>query len=1777
MANLLFSNNARSSLNEAITNSATTITLTNGDGNLFPVITGSDFFFLTLAETNSSGTEIAWENLKCTARSGDVLTVVRGQEGTTGTAWPSGTPIELRVTAESLEILGTPNVSQETFRLTSTTDASETSTGHAFQIGPDSGGTKIKMDSAEINAYNGTSTSTLNLNNDGGNVKIGDWQKAANLQVENDITALADMFIGRSNSTNIQIDSSENEINAFDNGSASTLGLNSNGGNVKIGDGQNNSNLQVEGTITTISGTVNGRNTATDGAKLDGIAASANNYTLPSDIATQAYVGTQLSSLVDSSPATLNTLNELAAALGDDPNFATTVTNSIGTKWTQDNTKISNWDTAYGWGNHANAGYLTTYVDTTYTIGDGGLTQKNFTTALNSKLDGIATNANNYSLPFTDNSTNWNTAFGWGNHSSAGYLTSVVAASVDSASATAKYVLTADGAGNATWGESTGGLSWVYAATMPTTALANRGYFAAGGQSTLMPLNPDEGTNVAFSDLNDEFDTSPLTLNGNGETFFQGTDTQYILDLKGTFAEFSFLNGYWRLINFGRLSNAYNGSSGGSSGGAFTGGTISGSDVTLATGIELITQTLGAGNFRAGVDAGSSITSAGGSNTFVGDESGKANTSGGGNSGFGYRALKSSTTGNNNSAFGYQAMQSNLTGFANVAGGVQALAFNTTGANNVAIGYRALYSNVSGNGNSSFGYESLKANTTGGDNVALGYSTLKFNTTGLGNVAIGGSVLSSNTTGNYNTAVGKSALNSNTTAGYGTAFGYFALGSNTSGAFNTAFGINVLKENTTGQNNSASGSQSMVANTTGRYNSAFGAQTLGANTTSDSNSAFGYQALKDNTTGTENSAAGREALLYNLTGSGNVAHGFRSLRSSAGSNNTATGHQSGYSLTTGALNTFSGKSSGYYITTGNKNSILGSFDGNEGGLDIRTSSNNIVLSDGDGNPRLHIDGSGAAAFTGEIAANGGIDVTGTATMDALTTSGTIKIDSATPALWFYENDATDLNGFIRNVAGDLLIQTINDAGSAVNTRLSVDHATGDVSLYDSAGTTPKLFWDASAESLGIGTSSPSSALDVVGTVTMDGLILDQTTNSISTGTSDGSDNARLFLNGGGSPSINRGGNVSVYGNEYSSSGGNVVLAAGDALTGGAVEGHIRMLTGPSRNRLLIDDNGDLSLYESAGTTPKFFWDSSAESLGIGTVSPSALLHVKDGNNSILLDGRTDGGNVAGTGAANISTIDGIYASNTIPGARIAFAHQGSAGQRGGLTFASKDTDDSSNQPTVRGVLTPAGLWGFGTANPTSTVSVAGTLDVTGTTTGSGYLYLSSKTANQGLRLNNTTKIQSWNPAGNVLRDLMELDANEDVRIGSSANPIYLDNTTNVTGSIKVSGNIFQGTNPATAGDIRMAATSTIRNRNAANTNNIHMIGTNTSDEVSIASSGQATVVGGDLSVSGTTTGTGGFNLPNNTPIRGVPASGGTVRMLRLNTSNQVEVGSTNDALRFTSTSSTFLTGDVAIASGRLNVNNGGSAVATPSNVQAVVSHTDGFANAGLAIVSGTGNSADLFLGDTTNPKIGYVSYANAGNKMSLGVSAGTKFTMTTTNAEFATNNLTKLWGTAVDVKITRGNSTSGRVDIYRNNGNNPWSIVGGQAGVTLDLELDYMGVRKGDFNSTTGDYTPLSLRKFKDNIEDVVDPYEIIRRLRPRTYSMSGVETAGYIYDEVDGVLDRASMDAGINHRPVGVNHNVINTYTTAAVQRLIVASEAAAEEIAQLKADIQELRGLLP
>ena len=82
------------------------------------------------------------------------------------------------------------------------------------------------------------------------------------------------------------------------------------------------SGTPAAGTFTTVAGTLASTVTGTTQAASDN----------STKIATTAYVTTALANLVDSAPGTLNTLNELAAALGDDANFSTTVTNSIATK-----------------------------------------------------------------------------------------------------------------------------------------------------------------------------------------------------------------------------------------------------------------------------------------------------------------------------------------------------------------------------------------------------------------------------------------------------------------------------------------------------------------------------------------------------------------------------------------------------------------------------------------------------------------------------------------------------------------------------------------------------------------------------------------------------------------------------------------------------------------------------------------------------------------------------------------------------------------------------------------------------------------------------------------------------------------------------------------------------------------------------------------------------------------------------------------------------------------------------------------------------------------------------------------------------------------------------------------------------------------------------------------------------------------------------------------------------------------------------------------------------
>jgi len=102
----------------------------------------------------------------------------------------------------------------------------------------------------------------------------------------------------------------------------------------------------------------------------------------------------------------------------------------------------------------------------------------------------------------------------------------------------------------------------------------------------------------------------------------------------------------------------------------------------------------------------------------------------------------------------------------------------------------------------------------------------------------------------------------------------------------------------------------------------------------------------------------------------------------------------------------------------------------------------------------------------------GIDVTGTVVSDGLTVDGTgtlSTIGNGTQQIRTYvDADEVSLltDGSVRL-----------DLWTGGNKTIRLD-ANGDISFYEDTGTTAKLFWDASAENLGIGTTSPSEKINI---------------------------------------------------------------------------------------------------------------------------------------------------------------------------------------------------------------------------------------------------------------------------------------------------------------------------------------------------------------------------------------------------------------------------------------------------------------------------------------------------------------------------------------------------------------------------------------------------------------------------------------------------------------------------------------------------------------------------
>jgi hypothetical protein len=196
--------------------------------------------------------------------------------------------------------------------------------------------------------------------------------------------------------------------------------------------------------------------------------------------------------------------------------------------------------------------------------------------------------------------------------------------------------------------------------------------------------------------------------------------------------------------------------------------------------------------------------------------------------------------------------------------------------------------------------------------------------------------------------------------------------------------------------------------------------------------------------------------------------------------------------------------------TGSQNYIE---DAGTGNLNFKSNGNNFNFLDGSDNVVMQIDLDSETTLYHNTSAklattSTGIDVTGTVTADGAVIEGTgsqaLTVNSSTgnsvasftstdsqAYISYLDDSTTGVNYVATGAQGNDLVML---AGAGVRAKL---FSNGDFQLYEDTATTAKLFWDASAESLGIGTTSP---------------VADSGYSSV---TLDGSTGSQLFLRGAG--------------------------------------------------------------------------------------------------------------------------------------------------------------------------------------------------------------------------------------------------------------------------------------------------------------------------------------------------------------------------------------------------------------------------------------------------------------------------------------------------------------------------------------------------------------------------------------------------------------------------------------------------------------------------------------
>jgi len=172
MSRPLFTNNASTVLARAITPTDTILQLTAGTGQYFPQPTIGDYFMLTLVQVNNP--EVS-EIVQCTARVGDVLTVVRGQEGTQPQIFNISDNVELRITAGSLNLFASSKDTVTVFQEYQTASQNQTifNIGSFIYLVGYNALSVYVNGSKQINGLNYTETSTSSVTFNTG-LNVGD-------------------------------------------------------------------------------------------------------------------------------------------------------------------------------------------------------------------------------------------------------------------------------------------------------------------------------------------------------------------------------------------------------------------------------------------------------------------------------------------------------------------------------------------------------------------------------------------------------------------------------------------------------------------------------------------------------------------------------------------------------------------------------------------------------------------------------------------------------------------------------------------------------------------------------------------------------------------------------------------------------------------------------------------------------------------------------------------------------------------------------------------------------------------------------------------------------------------------------------------------------------------------------------------------------------------------------------------------------------------------------------------------------------------------------------------------------------------------------------------------------------------------------------------------------------------------------------------------------------------------------------------------------------------